>query len=385
MVFSRRRCLSIPALAGAGLREGLGAAILLALSLGSAGAEPQRGDVDGDDSVNITDGIKVLNFLFVSGPAPYCMPVADANDDGDLNISDPVRLLNHLFLGNGDLPPLSEAEVDECSSDNLPPTLPERPTYRAYPGFLVEFPLAALDPEGDQLRYETAVLPEGASLDPDTGVFHWMPGMSDVGPMQVSFTVIDQGLPPNRVEGQLSFQVLTPDPCDQPECDPALGCDPKPIEDIGTECCGVPGPDVPDSDAACPEGAVLHVGRNSAQAPTIGRLQNCDGLRVAPLAQGGSGIHMNFEMRCLDPQQITIGVKLETADLLLVNSQRQTFLQEGTNGYWVKRSMGFNASDERFPEGTEGYLTVTVKDRNGVELTRRVRVVLTTLLLPDLP
>ena len=99
----------------------------------------------------------------------------------------------------------------------------------------------------------------------------------------------------------------------------------------------------------------------------------------------GAGIHMNFEMRCLDPLQVTIHVRLETATALLVDSQRQTFLQERTDGYFEKRSMGFNADDQAFPEGTEAYLTVTVKDRNGLELTRRVRVALTTLLLPDLP
>jgi hypothetical protein len=362
--------------------------ILLAALLAARGAEaatPERGDIDADGAVTITDGIAVLNFLFISAPAPYCMPVADANGDGDVNISDPVRVLNHLFHGAGDLPELDEGEVDACTSSSLPPSIPERPTYRAYPGFPIDLAVGAVDPEGERLRYEAPELPHGASLDPDTGVFRWMPAASDVGLVYVVCTVIDGGLPPNRVEGRLVFEVLSPDPCDRPVCNPALGCDPMPIEDLATDCCGDPGPRVPDPAGGCPEGSVLHVGRNSARATTVGRLQGCDGLRVAPLAQGGAGVHLNFEMRCLDPDEVIIHVRLETATMVLVDSQRLTFFDERADGYLEKRSMGFSADDQSFPEGTEGRLTVTVRDGSGAELVRRVRVVLTAQPLPDLP
>jgi hypothetical protein len=96
-------------------------------------------------------------------------------------------------------------------------------------------------------------------------------------------------------------------------------------------------------------------------------------------------VHLNFEMRCFDPDQVTVHVRLETAAAVIADGQRLTFFDERADGYFEKRSMGFNADDQSFPEGTEGRLTVTVRDRNGAELVRRVRVVLTTQSLPDLP
>jgi len=42
----------------------------------------RRGDSDADGNINITDGIFVLNFLFIGGPAPECRESADPNNDG---------------------------------------------------------------------------------------------------------------------------------------------------------------------------------------------------------------------------------------------------------------------------------------------------------------
>jgi hypothetical protein len=57
-----------------------------------------RGDPNDDGSTNITDGIYVLNYLFLSGLEPTCRESADANDDGGVNITDGIYLLNYLFL-----------------------------------------------------------------------------------------------------------------------------------------------------------------------------------------------------------------------------------------------------------------------------------------------
>lgn len=63
-----------------------------------------RGDGNADGEVNITDGIFVLNFLFLGGPSPPCPEASDANDDGEVNITDGIYVLNFLFLG-GPAPP----------------------------------------------------------------------------------------------------------------------------------------------------------------------------------------------------------------------------------------------------------------------------------------
>jgi hypothetical protein len=59
----------------------------------------KRGDADADGIINITDGIFVLNFLFIGGPAPKCRESAEPNNDGILNITDGIYILNYLFLG----------------------------------------------------------------------------------------------------------------------------------------------------------------------------------------------------------------------------------------------------------------------------------------------
>ena len=88
------------------------ASLLLVLALPAlpgCGGEPPgkqfiRADSNGDGIVNITDGIFVLNFLFLGGPAPPCQDSADSNDDSLLNITDGIFILNFLFLGGPEPP-----------------------------------------------------------------------------------------------------------------------------------------------------------------------------------------------------------------------------------------------------------------------------------------
>ena len=80
---------------------------------GSGGRQFIRGDFDDDTLVNLTDGLGILNFLFLSGPAAPCQDAADSNDDGGVNLTDAVHLLNHLFLGGpAPLAPYPETGVD---------------------------------------------------------------------------------------------------------------------------------------------------------------------------------------------------------------------------------------------------------------------------------
>ena len=72
-----------------------------------------RGDTNSDGSVNITDGIYVLNFLFLGGPSPTCLDAADTNNDSGVNITDGIYVLNFLFLG-GPAPP---APHPACGAD----------------------------------------------------------------------------------------------------------------------------------------------------------------------------------------------------------------------------------------------------------------------------
>jgi CD109 antigen len=67
----------------------------------------RRGDSNNDGTVNLSDAVTALNYLFLgvwNHPQSFCEDAADTNDDGTLNITDPIYILNFLFLG-GRAPP----------------------------------------------------------------------------------------------------------------------------------------------------------------------------------------------------------------------------------------------------------------------------------------
>ncbi|MBI4583248.1 MAG: right-handed parallel beta-helix repeat-containing protein [Planctomycetes bacterium] len=80
----------------------------------------RRGDANEDGDVDITDAIRVLEFLFLGGVEISCHDAADIDDSGAVDISDPIYLLQHLFL-RGD-PPL--APFPGCGGDPTADVLP---------------------------------------------------------------------------------------------------------------------------------------------------------------------------------------------------------------------------------------------------------------------
>jgi hypothetical protein len=64
----------------------------------------RRGDVDGRQSIEITDAIALLGYLFLGSRAPECPDAADVDDTGTLEITDAIRLLGYLFLGSAPPP-----------------------------------------------------------------------------------------------------------------------------------------------------------------------------------------------------------------------------------------------------------------------------------------
>ena len=58
-----------------------------------------RGDSNSSGSIDLTDGVVTLNFLFTGGSAPPCLDAADTDDNGALVISDAVITFSYLFTG----------------------------------------------------------------------------------------------------------------------------------------------------------------------------------------------------------------------------------------------------------------------------------------------
>jgi hypothetical protein len=75
-----------------------------------------RGDTAEDGTVNITDAIIILGFLFLGEAPPPCPKAADVDDSGTVNVTDPVVILNFLFVtGVPPPPPRGECGVDPTS------------------------------------------------------------------------------------------------------------------------------------------------------------------------------------------------------------------------------------------------------------------------------
>jgi hypothetical protein len=90
-----------------------------ALALTGAPVDFLRGEVNGDGNRDISDGVSLLNALFLGGPKAACPDAADANDDGRNDLSDAVAIFNSLFLGSGPLPPPAEAPGQDPTADEL--------------------------------------------------------------------------------------------------------------------------------------------------------------------------------------------------------------------------------------------------------------------------
>jgi subtilisin family serine protease len=67
-------------------------------NISNASVELSCGDVNGSGSINVSDAVYLINYIFVEGPPPVQYMIGDANCDGDTNISDVVVIINYVFL-----------------------------------------------------------------------------------------------------------------------------------------------------------------------------------------------------------------------------------------------------------------------------------------------
>ena len=79
-----------------------------------------RGDPDDTSAVQLTDGIFILNFLFIGGGAPACFDSADADNNGAVQLTDGIYILNFLVLG-GAAPVDPGTSATPCGPDPAEP------------------------------------------------------------------------------------------------------------------------------------------------------------------------------------------------------------------------------------------------------------------------
>jgi len=78
-----------------------------------------RADANLDGGSDLSDGVYLLGYLFLEGPAPGCEDAADFNDSGRLDISDASFLFNSLFVGGPPVPPPSGDCGEDPTDDDL--------------------------------------------------------------------------------------------------------------------------------------------------------------------------------------------------------------------------------------------------------------------------
>ena len=86
-----------------------------------AGPTFVRGDANSDGSINLTDGVIPLLYLFSGGTAPACLDATDTNDTGSIEITDAIIIFSWLFSGGAapaEPSPLSPGySSEECAGD----------------------------------------------------------------------------------------------------------------------------------------------------------------------------------------------------------------------------------------------------------------------------
>ncbi len=328
------------------------------------------GDCNGDGVVSVEEVLLGVNIALGSTLTTDCAAV-DANRDGDVTINELLDAVHSALSG--------------CPVNHAP-DVPCFDIYPAFPGFEIALPLAASDTDGDRLRYTATNLPDGARLDEQTGVFSWTPTTAQFGAFYVPFTVTDDGAPPLSTDGLLTFRVAPQDLCQQISCDPATGCEGTPLP-LTQPCCTDLPPRVPEPMAACPKGRVLFVGGNTSSG--IGRLQDCDRLRVINSAQTSAAVRLNIEALCVNANDAaTVHARLVAKKRGLVfDSGLRVFLDPGDDGYLQRTALAFPVQSPGpfFDlEGDDADLSVTLTDGDGVTVSTQVRVTLTFAPLQDL-
>ncbi len=75
-----------------------------------------RGNANADASIDISDALFILDYLFSGTRDPECLKATDTNDSGATDIADPIYLLLYLF-STGSAPP---EPFETCGSDPTP-------------------------------------------------------------------------------------------------------------------------------------------------------------------------------------------------------------------------------------------------------------------------
>jgi hypothetical protein len=72
------------------------------------------GDANRDFSVNTSDAVTIINYIFVGGDPPDPLESGDVNCDGSVNVSDAVHIINYVFIGGNSPCDLNGDGIPDC-------------------------------------------------------------------------------------------------------------------------------------------------------------------------------------------------------------------------------------------------------------------------------
>lgn len=72
------------------------------------------GDVNGTGSVNVSDAVYIINYVFISGAPPVEFDAGDTNCDGSINVSDAVFIINFVFVGGNAPCDINGDDIPDC-------------------------------------------------------------------------------------------------------------------------------------------------------------------------------------------------------------------------------------------------------------------------------
>jgi hypothetical protein len=72
------------------------------------------GDASADGTVNVSDAVLIINYVFVGGDPPDPLEAGDVNCSADVNVSDAVYIINYVFVGGDDPCDIDGDHIPDC-------------------------------------------------------------------------------------------------------------------------------------------------------------------------------------------------------------------------------------------------------------------------------
>jgi parallel beta-helix repeat protein len=132
------------------------------------------GDIDYGETIDLRDAILALQVCIGLASTSAIHKEADVNGDNKIGLEEAIHALQVVagrYNHPPELNPIGNKSVDKNSE--------------------LSFSISGSDADGDTLTYSASNLPNGATFNPGTRTFSWIPTDSQSGPYDVTFTVTD--------------------------------------------------------------------------------------------------------------------------------------------------------------------------------------------------